>query len=53
MKSNKFKKNKLNVSALKKLYYITLENAKKKTQGREGNKLENNINLARYADHAP
>lgn len=48
MKNNRSVKNKPNMSLFKKSYYITLENAGKKTQGGFGQKVENQ-NPARYS----
>jgi len=53
MKNNGFVKNKSNISILKNFYCIILENAEKRTQGREGNKLENNASPSRYTNHTP
>ena len=53
MKNNKPEKINPNMSSLKKLYYVTLENAGKRTQGKQGSKAENNTSPSRYANHTP
>ena len=44
------KNNKPNMFFLKKLYYVTLENAGKRTQGKTGSRAENNTSPSRYTD---
>jgi len=53
MKNNRPVKNKFNIFSLTNSYYIILENASQKTQGREGNKLESTTFSSRYTEHAP
>jgi len=45
VKNNKPGKNKINTSSLKKSYYITLENAGQRTQGRSGYEIEDYIKM--------
>ncbi len=50
MKNNKSAKNKSSISTLKNFYCVTLENAGKRTQGKQGSKSENTTTPAKYTD---